>query len=294
MGSCATPDTDTWARRAFARLSRLAGVHRVGLALTEGGGRRLLFAASDRDNEPDVDWCWIDAYLDLPLTTVVRHGRQVTGSLDEIARHFPEFASRQHGSTGAVAAVPLCAAGQVLGGFVLFYDRSPAFDHAECEHLHVLGERLGTALRRTQHLRGHRVGSLAAEPVPDGARVATYEVPADPRGVGAARHFMHDMLIGWDVDDDTVDVAVLCLSEVVTNAVMHTNGGCELRVVLDDGVLSTAVRDTGPATAAPSEPAIEPLAVHGRGLHLVDALTSRWGSDLDPSGMTVWFVLEPG
>lgn len=294
MGSRATPDTDDWARHAIDRLLGLSGVHRVGLALTEGGGRRLLFTASDRDNETSVDWCWIDAYLDLPLNTAVRHGRQVTGSLDEVARYFPEFVSHQNGSTAAVAAVPLCAAGQVLGGFVLFYDGSPPFDHAQREHLHVLGERLGTALRRTQHLRGRRAGSLADEPVPKGARVATHEVPADPRGVGAARRFLHDVLTGWEVDEDTVDAAVLCLSEVVTNAVIHTNDGCELRVVLDDGVLSTAVRDGGRATTGPSEPAIEPLAVHGRGLHLVDALTSRWGSDLDPSGMTVWFVLEPG
>lgn len=293
MGSRATPDTDSWARRAFERLSGLRGVHRVGLALSEGGGRRLLFAASDRDNDPDVDWCWIDAYYDVPLNTAVRHGRQVTGSLDEVARHFPEFVSHQDGSTAAVAAVPLCAAGQVLGGFVLFYDRSPSFDHAEREHLHVLGERLGAALRRTQRLRGRRAGSLADEPVPEGALVATYEVPADPRGVGAARRFLNDTLAGWGVAEDTVDTAVLCLSEVVTNAVIHTDGGCELRVVLDGGVLSTAVRDEGVATAGPSDPHTEPLAVHGRGLRLVDALAARWGSDLDPSGMTVWFALEP-
>lgn len=292
MGSRTTPDTDDWARHAIDRLLRLSGVHRVGLALTEGGGRRLLFAASDRDNLPDVDWCWIDAYHDVPLNTAVRHGRQVTGSLDEVARYFPEFVSRQDGSTAALAAVPLCAAGQVLGGYVLFYDRLPAFDHAERAHLHVLGERLGAALRRRQHLRGQRAGSLADEPVPEGAQVATHEVPADLRGVGAARCFLNATLAGWDVDEDTVDTAVLCLSEVVTNAVIHTDGGCEVRVVLDDGVLSTAVRDGGRATTCPSERAAEPLAVHGRGLHLVDAMTSRWGSDLDPSGMTVWFVLE--
>jgi hypothetical protein len=35
------------------------------------------------------------------------------------------------------------------------------------------------------------------------------------------------------------------------------------------------------------------LAVHGRGLQLVDAFSTRWGSELDAVGMTVWFVLEP-
>jgi len=38
---------------------------------------------------------------------------------------------------------------------------------------------------------------------------------------------------------------------------------------------------------------VDPLAVHGRGLQLVDAFSTRWGSELDAVGMTVWFVLEP-
>jgi hypothetical protein len=32
--------------------------------------------------------------------------------------------------------------------------------------------------------------------------------------------------------------------------------------------------------------------VHGRGLQLVEALSSRWGYELDADGTTVWFVLD--
>jgi hypothetical protein len=36
----------------------------------------------------------------------------------------------------------------------------------------------------------------------------------------------------------------------------------------------------------------DPLQVHGRGLQLVDALASRWGSERDAHGFSAWFVLE--
>jgi hypothetical protein len=63
--------------------------------------------------------------------------------------------------------------------------------------------------------------------------------------------------------------------------------------VLDRGVLTTTVRDGGPSVVVDlSRLAVDPLAVHGRGLQLVDALSTRWGSELDAAGMTVWFVLE--
>jgi anti-sigma regulatory factor (Ser/Thr protein kinase) len=101
-------------------------------------------------------------------------------------------------------------------------------------------------------------------------------------------------LTAWGVDGDTIDKASLCLSELVTNAMIHTDAGCELRVVLDRGVLTTTVRDSGSSVLVDlSTVTVDPLAVHGRGLQLVDALSTRWGSELDAVGMTVWFVLEP-
>ena len=67
-----------------------------------------------------------------------------------------------------------------------------------------------------------------------GAQVATADVEADPRAVGEARRFLRRTLAGWDVDDDTADSAILCLSEVVTNAVVHTGQPSEVRVLLDE------------------------------------------------------------
>jgi hypothetical protein len=64
-------------------------------------------------------------------------------------------------------------------------------------------------------------------------------------------------------------------------------------VLLDHGILTTTVRDGGAADTTAAEQTDDPLRVHGRALHLVDALATRWGSALDTIGTTVWFVLEP-
>jgi anti-sigma regulatory factor (Ser/Thr protein kinase) len=85
-----------------------------------------------------------------------------------------------------------------------------------------------------------------------------------------------------------VDAAVLCLSELVTNAIIHTRPSCDVRILLHDRVLTVSVRDGGTSVGQPARPEDDPLAVHGRGLRLVEALSARWGSDLDAVGMTVW------
>jgi anti-sigma regulatory factor (Ser/Thr protein kinase) len=286
-------DGEAWTRAALARLGQVPGVHRAGLALAEGGGRRLLFTASDRDNQRSVAWCEVDAYEDVPLNHTVRTGEAVVGSLDDLAGRYRAFMDRQIAKTRALACLPIVAAGQVQGGYALFFDTPQRFDHPQLTALEDLGARLGADLRRVQRASTHPRRSLWAEPVPPGALAATYSVAADPRAVPDARHFVLRTLAAWGVDADTVDNAILCLSELVTNAMIHTDAGCQVRVVLDGGVLTTTVRDGGSTVVVdPSNVRVDPLAVHGRGLQLVDAFSSRWGSELDAVGMTVWFVLE--
>jgi anti-sigma regulatory factor (Ser/Thr protein kinase) len=294
VASRPAPEGDGWARSALAQLAHLPGVHRAGLALAEGGGRRLLFAASDRDNERRVQWCEIDAYEDVPLNHTVRTGEAVVGSLDELACRYRAFSARQNTRTHALASLPILAAGHVQGGYALYFDRPQRFDHPQMTELESLGARLGADLRRVQRATTRASRSLEAEPVPHGARVITYVVAPDPGAVRHARHFVQGTLAAWGVDDDTIDDAILCLSELVTNAVIHTDEGCDLRVQLDRGVLTTTVRDGGSRVVVdPKHVMVDPLAVHGRGLQLVDACSTRWGSELDGVGMTVWFVLEP-
>ena len=153
---------------------------------------------------------------------------------------------------------------------------------------------------------GPRTGpGLADQPVEPGVEVSDVDVRAHPSAVGETRRHLRRTLQTWGLDDDLVDTAVLCLSEVATNAIVHTGAGAELRATLDQGVLTVTVRDRGrsaggwsvdqagerPGDDTPDgDP--DPLRVHGRGLQVLDALADRWGSELDQVGTTVWFVLE--
>jgi len=286
------PQTEAWVRSAFALLSPRPAVRRVGLALVEGGGRRLSFTASDRDRRHTTDWCHVDAYDDVPLNNTIRTGKLITGSLEQLADRYAEFVARQERATCALAAVPVVAAGQVMGGFVLFYGSDQPFDAAQLTELERLGEELGEDLRQSQRLRTRPHRSLADEPVPDGARVATFDVAAEARAVSAARRFVHDTLAEWRVDEDAADTATLCVSELVTNAIIHAAARCEIRLMLHHDTLTISVRDGGTGSPDPVGPSGDPLASHGRGLQLVEKVTSRWGSELDEVGMTVWCELD--
>ncbi|HYH35725.1 MAG TPA: ATP-binding protein, partial [Nocardioides sp.] len=250
----ASSGIEVWARDAFEALTGLPGVWRVGLALTEGGGRRLLFTASDRGLGTVVPWCHVDAFEDVPLTTVVRTGEPVHGRLDELDERYAGFVARQRATpTLALAAVPITAAGQTLGGFVLFFSQPPAFDREQRTELARTGARLGTALREARQ-QGAAPTVAPAEPPPQGDHVAVHHVPPDSAGVAAARRFVRSTLEEWGLDHETIEVAVLCASELVTNALMHAHTGCTVRLVMDQGVLRTTVHDSGTTAAAAVEP----------------------------------------
>lgn len=300
--SAAAPGVAAWADHAFAQLGDVPAVHRVGLAVVEGGGRRLRFTASDRDGST-VSWCEVDAYDDVPLNVAVRSGRPVLGELTDLEERFEEFTRRQDGTpTRSLAAVPITSAGKVLGGYVLYFDVLQAFDRRQLARLARFGRDLGAGLMRAQHPASGRPAPRTAperlhdqQPAAPGSGrpvVAVHEVTADLAQVSQARRFLQHTLAGWGVGPETVDTAILCLSELVTNALIHSHGGCVVRVVLDDGTVRTSVLDTGVAGAASVGSVEDPMQVHGRGLQLVEALASRWGYDVEDDGATVWFALD--
>jgi anti-sigma regulatory factor (Ser/Thr protein kinase) len=97
------------------------------------------------------------------------------------------------------------------------------------------------------------------------------------------------------LDPETVEVAQLLLSELVTNCVLHGAASrpgvwIDVTVSLFPRVLSVEVSDGGPSfdhqsSQAPAE------AVAGRGLYLVDQLSARWGIGGGRRGR-VWFELR--
>ena len=117
----------------------------------------------------------------------------------------------------------------------------------------------------------------------------TLDLPRDLGSVGRARQFVTDTFERWGAEELTDD-ALIVVSELVTNAVTHAHTGCQVRLVADDNAVRIAVVDHGGGTPDPRPySAHQP---HGRGLHIVGALTSAWGVDDVDDGKMVWAELS--
>jgi serine/threonine-protein kinase RsbW len=129
---------------------------------------------------------------------------------------------------------------------------------------------------------------------PRAAVLGSVTVPGEPRQVSRARWFVARTLADAGLPGVDSEAATLLTSEVVTNAVLHTDsgrpGGTVTIVVLGlpNGVLVEVI-DAGSA-GAPVVKA-DPLACGGRGLFLVQQMASHWGYLRDRGGTTVWFHL---
>lgn len=88
---------------------------------------------------------------------------------------------------------------------------------------------------------------------------------------------------------DLRDMAVLLTDELVTNALVHGGGQFGLDVELDDDAIRVAVGDGSPDVPRALRPGAE--LEHGRGMAIVDALASAWGTDQFPTHKIVWFEL---
>ncbi len=132
----------------------------------------------------------------------------------------------------------------------------------------------------------------------DGMRVrptrAHWAVWRLPDAVMHARRFTGRTLRTWGVTEE-MDVALLVVSELVTNAIAHTQGEVRLDLTLAADRLRIAVNDASPR--APVKPAsVDWEATGGRGLLLVEAMSASWGSVPLSGGKQVWseISLQPG
>lgn len=106
--------------------------------------------------------------------------------------------------------------------------------------------------------------------------------------VGAARRFAHDVLWEWGLESESV---VLVVNELAANAVIHTQGGFSLYLCCSDGGGMVTIEVTDPSTSVPFLPpsVTEADATSGRGMTIVDRLSSEWGTrPLPGGGKTVW------
>jgi anti-sigma regulatory factor (Ser/Thr protein kinase) len=122
---------------------------------------------------------------------------------------------------------------------------------------------------------------------------ATTTLPPDPTSARACRRFLVGALEQWGADE-FADDAVLLLSELVTNAVLHAGTeivvAVRLKTAARGRVLRIEVRDGNPRLPAVRRYSM--LSGTGRGLALVDGTARKWAAEALPSGgKRVWFEL---
>lgn len=121
---------------------------------------------------------------------------------------------------------------------------------------------------------------------------ATEELPADSSASPLARRFVGSRLTDWGVDVEVAETAQLCVSELVTNAVIHSGTPSQVTVRLDDERLLVSVKDGGSRGAVRRVRGDEPTESTGRGLTIVDVLATTWSAERSFDGTTVWFELD--
>ncbi|MFD0691780.1 ATP-binding protein [Actinomadura fibrosa] len=157
---------------------------------------------------------------------------------------------------------------------------------------------------------------LSALTEPAGPTVS-YTVHPDPESVTAARHFAVSRLAAWDLSGLVDDVG-LVVSELVTNALRHSGRATRGRPGDDvhrEGVYGDPADPLGSAPSAihlrllhhapwllcgimdasqtgPRRKEPDYIAETGRGLHLVESFSVRWGWCRLPHGKIVWALFR--
>ena len=109
-----------------------------------------------------------------------------------------------------------------------------------------------------------------------------------PESVPKARHFAREVARGSA--PDAADAIELMVSELVTNCIRHTDSGFDLTVALSTEQIRVEVTDRGLGEPGMRSP--RPSDPTGRGLRIVDMLSTRWGHEKRAGGgKTVWFTL---
>ncbi|MFF3846748.1 SpoIIE family protein phosphatase [Streptomyces sp. NPDC002328] len=127
-----------------------------------------------------------------------------------------------------------------------------------------------------------RYDGMAVKPLREGWTV--WRVPEAARH---ARRFTRRTLRAWGVPADAMDAALLVVSELVTNALVHTDGRVRLDLGLISHRLRLAVTDASPRTPV-KPPGLTWEATGGRGILLVEAVSDAWGTVPVSGGKQVW------
>ncbi|MEU2790509.1 SpoIIE family protein phosphatase [Streptomyces sp. NPDC007100] len=125
-------------------------------------------------------------------------------------------------------------------------------------------------------------------PEPAAGRLQQHVAPDDPQGLSAARHMIRAAVRTWGARDRAEEVELVA-DELITNALLHTDGAAVVTVRMPRGAdrrLRLEVADRSSALPRRREPGES--AMSGRGLLLVDRLADVWGVEPRGTGKCVW------
>lgn len=121
-----------------------------------------------------------------------------------------------------------------------------------------------------------------------GGRLQQHVAPGDPEALRASRHMIRAAVRTWGVRDRADEIELIA-DELITNALLHTEGAAVVTLRMLTGTtrrLRVEVEDT--SSALPRRREAGENGVSGRGLLLVDQLTDVWGVEPRGGGKAVW------
>lgn len=119
--------------------------------------------------------------------------------------------------------------------------------------------------------------------------VPRLELPPRAQSAKAARAFVAETLAGWECGALS-DVAVLLVSELVTNALLHAGTTIVVDCRMREDAVRIGVWDGVAASGARRGFAVD--ATTGRGLVIVESLADDWGVSQTEQGKCTWFDLR--
>jgi len=143
--------------------------------------------------------------------------------------------------------------------------------------------------------RHHPAHTLRAPHAPPAAAGVVHDwtalsLPANPRSAGRFRRHTTEAAQRWHLHPDSGETLEVCVSELVTNAIVHGVGQDVLLVLYytGDSVLTEVFGQAVDRPVIPRQSRAD-WAEGGRGLFIVETLAKDWGSENTGHGLLrVW------
>jgi len=120
-----------------------------------------------------------------------------------------------------------------------------------------------------------------------GANASTLHIHSDKTQIVTARSFVQQTLGTWGLSTQTAELQIAA-SELVTNAIMHGEGGVDVTLLRLADRLRLEVVDEGFGSRPIQIRDANATSHGGWGLRLVEGLSDGWGADRRPGHTLVW------